>query len=238
MKFDIRTSFISLSTEINRERDRVQKELTSRMEELTDISDLSQAEFEEFNGIKRELAAFQKGIERAKLFRSKRDWAMYGGKSSKFFLNLEKNKYIDKLVTQLFNEEGELITDQKGILEVEKEFYRKLYSKKVDFSDLPDHFSSEDTGFLQPIDKEFLDADFTVDELEAALMGMSPGSDGFSVEFYRKFWKHLADILLDCTQDIFDSGHLTNEQQRGIITLIPKKNKGRCTSLVGDQLHY
>lgn len=52
-----------------------------------------------------------------------------------------------------------------------------------------------------------------------------PGSDGLSVELYRKFWGELSRPLFECLQAVFNRGFLSNEQKRGIITLLPKKKK-------------
>ena len=55
--------------------------------------------------------------------------------------------------------------------------------------------------------------------------GKSPGTDGFTVEFYRFFWPNIKNILIDSFKTALDSGELSIEQRRGIISLIPKKDK-------------
>ena len=53
----------------------------------------------------------------------------------------------------------------------------------------------------------------------------SPGSDGFSVEFYKYFWNDLNDLLLQRYQFSYNAGVLTDTQREGIIILMPKRNK-------------
>ena len=53
----------------------------------------------------------------------------------------------------------------------------------------------------------------------------SPGSDGFSVEFYKFCWNDLNDLLLQSYHFSCDAGVLTDTQREGIIILIPKRNK-------------
>ena len=51
----------------------------------------------------------------------------------------------------------------------------------------------------------------------------SPGSDGFTSEFYKLFWKDIADDVVASINYAFDKGALSISQKRGIITLLPKK---------------
>ena len=53
----------------------------------------------------------------------------------------------------------------------------------------------------------------------------SPGSDGFSVEFYKVFWNDLNDLFLQSYQFLCDVGVLTATQREDIIILISKRNK-------------
>ena len=69
----------------------------------------------------------------------------------------------------------------------------------------------------------------TKQECLTALLEMSknksPGSDGFSVQFYKFFWNNLNDLLLQSYQFLKDAGVFTDTQCEGIIFLIPKRNK-------------
>ena len=53
----------------------------------------------------------------------------------------------------------------------------------------------------------------------------TPGSDGFTVEFYRRFWHLLGKIMVDSFNYAFEVGHLSISQRLGIISLIPKRDK-------------
>ena len=55
----------------------------------------------------------------------------------------------------------------------------------------------------------------------------SPGSDGFSAEFYRFFWPELGPGMVASFNYGFRTGTLSISQRRGIISLIPKKNKDK-----------
>ena len=53
-------------------------------------------------------------------------------------------------------------------------------------------------------------------------LGKSPGTDGIPTEV---FWDDLSHFLLADLNSSFNQGHLSTSQCRGLITLIPKKDK-------------
>lgn len=69
----------------------------------------------------------------------------------------------------------------------------------------------------------------TLEECSKALKelsnGKSPGSDGLPAEFYKMFWVEIGPLLLETFAYSFETGELSIDQRRGIITLIPKQDK-------------
>ena len=55
--------------------------------------------------------------------------------------------------------------------------------------------------------------------------GKSPGTDGLPAEFYKVFWKDVSAFLISSLNRSHQKGNLAITQRRGIISLIPKKDK-------------
>ena len=57
--------------------------------------------------------------------------------------------------------------------------------------------------------------------------GKSPGSDGFTVDFYKLFWKHISPFLFRFLNFGYECGNWYEFQYQGVITCIPKEGKDR-----------
>ena len=80
---------------------------------------------------------------------------------------------------------------------------------------------------LNQEETENLNRPITSTEIETVLRNLSanksPGSDGFTAEFYQKFREKLTPILL--CQEIAEEGKLPNSFYEATIILIPKPDK-------------
>ena len=57
---------------------------------------------------------------------------------------------------------------------------------------------------------------------------VSPGSSGFTNEFFKFFWKDLKIFVTKAINNGFENGMLSITQRLGIITLIPKGDKNKA----------
>ena len=82
---------------------------------------------------------------------------------------------------------------------------------------------------LSEVDKKKLDESLTLDELTNAMkrmqLGRTPGCDGFLGEVFRKTWEALGPLLLNAYNYAVNKGELHLSARRGVINLIPKKDK-------------
>ncbi len=53
------------------------------------------------------------------------------------------------------------------------------------------------------------------------------GTDGLSADFYKFIWCDIKSFVMDSLLHVIKTGELSIEQKRGVITLLPKKNKDR-----------
>ena len=92
-------------------------------------------------------------------------------------------------------------------------------------------FDSSTLPKLSPHQADSCDGLLTKEECYASLKsfckGKSPGTDGLTVEFYLSFRELLGQELVDSFNYAFEKGEMLISQKRGIITLIPKKDKNR-----------
>ena len=64
-----------------------------------------------------------------------------------------------------------------------------------------------------------------LESLKTMASNKSPGTDGLPAEFYKVFWDYVKPFLLNALNCSYTNGHLSITQRRGLITLVPKKNK-------------
>jgi len=169
------------------------------------------------------------------MMRSKAKYYEAGEKPSKYFCNLEKRNYVAKTIKRLVVNDTE-VYDQTEIISEQKLYYQNLYScKQVDdvnktvfcnmflkeehIQRLTDTQSKQGEGCIQ------------LSEIKQVLKGMgngkSPGSDGFTGEFYKFFFPDLGHFLLRSLNHAFSSGELSITQKQGVITCLPKGDKPR-----------
>ena len=151
---------------------------------------------------------------------------------TKYYFRLPGCRY--DCIKKLVSEDGTELYSTSGILKECQKFYQGLYTKPKHpeaFNELlrakflahiPVHLLTEDLFNI-------LNEPVTLAELSQALNKMkvdkSPGMDGLTVSFYRVFWPVVGQLVLDSLRFAYDEGHLSPSQSRGIIRLLPKKDR-------------
>ena len=76
-----------------------------------------------------------------------------------------------------------------------------------------------------------LEGNITIDEATYALKNMdnnkSPGTDGFTAEFFKVFWNKIGIFVVRALNASYRKGEMSSVQKEGIITCIPKGDKPR-----------
>ena len=193
----------------------------------------------EYYSLKAKLEKISNRKIKGTILRSKARWYEHGEKNSKYFLNLEKRNFLRKKISKLKLSNGEETDDVKTILEEEKTFYKNLYSTR---NVNPNNFEFDaffNNNLLTPLNEDqskkcegFLTEQECYQALKHMDNGKSPGSDGFTCEFYKFFWDYVKQNVIASINYGFEKRQLSICQRRGIITLVPKKDKP--TNLLGN----
>ena len=171
-------------------------------------------------------------IAQGAILRSKCSWYEKGEKSTKFFLNLEKQRKNKTHVKKILDNNTE-ISDQTEILKKLNAFYSNLYSSKplVTEQECMDYLSEINTPYLTVDQANLCGGKVTVREGLRILQQMpndkTPGNDGSTKEFMLCFYVVLAELLIDSLNYSFEVGELSSSQKLAMITLIEKKDKDK-----------
>ena len=162
------------------------------------------------------------------IIRSKSKWYEEGEKaSSKYFFNLEKVRYSNKMIKKLITEDNTVVREQKDIIAEQYKFYKKLYTSdpKIYFM-----YTNNENIKLDDVEKNQLDSRLTLQEVTQAIRQMksdsSPGPDGLTAAFYKVFWSRVKDLVFNAIIYAIDVKKQLHYSARcGILSLIPKPNR-------------
>lgn len=215
-----------------------EKDLDSEYLRLFNIvhtqEDVSDILMNQYNSVKSELENIEKIKSRGIILRSKVQWVEEGEKNTSYFLRLERANYKNKHIEQLMdNSNRSIITDPEKILNLQRDFYQKLFTDTNHNNDEADRelFESVELPKIPNIEKIKCEKQVSEYELTKSIKSMkngrSPGTDGLTSEFYKLFYIDIKEILLSSINYELQTGKLSIEKRRGILTLIPKKEKNR-----------
>ena len=155
-----------------------------------------------------------------------------GEKSSKYFLNLEKQNGVKKELDSLKNKR-DVIFDREKILKQIYEYYKELYSSKnnTQSCEINRYLDSVECSTLSEVEAESCEGLLTEKECFEALSLMSnnktPGSDGLTAEFYKCFWEDIKYLVINSLNEGFNNNELSETQKQGVLILLHKKGDKR-----------
>jgi exonuclease III len=151
-----------------------------------------------------------------------------------FCLLGKENNLLDDM-NQIKNENGQPFVTKGERDNYIKKYYEDLYKKKMDnLLNLEDFLGMETLTMdwvgqkkLNEVEKNSLEGDITLEELEKALnssnMQSSSGWDGISYVIIKKYFGLLGPLLANLAREGFAKGKLCPTFRLGLIKLIPKK---------------
>ena len=146
-----------------------------------------------YERLKNDLELIYDHVAEGVRLRSKCDWYEQGEKSTKFFLNLEKQRDNQSRIRKLIVNEKER-NNETEILNQIKLFYDTLFqnpSQKDSVDDINDFLNTLDILKLSTDQIILCDIELTEKDLYHSMKSMknvkSPGNDGLTKEFYVTF---------------------------------------------------
>lgn len=234
LMMEIRGKSISYATYKKKSKDIEEKELIKTIQNLE--NNLVEETVPKLEKLKQDLCNIREEKMQGILVRSRANIIENGEKPSQYFCSLESRNYTSKTITIIEKDNGQLITDQKEILNETKNYYEDLFSSKessLNDIDLNNYMQDIHIPNLNREESEELEGMLTLKEASRTLRNMknnkSPGTSGLSIDFYKTFWKQIGTFVVRAINFGFLHGELSITQQQGLIVCIPKENKCRKT---------
>ena len=171
--------------------------------------------------------------------RARAKYAMDGERPTRLFCNLERYQGTQKFIPQIIKEVDDreiLITEQAQIEPEIKKFYQNLFAchdHVINIEFVTDYLGPSAETFPKLTNQEATSVEglLTLDEMTAFLKktrnNVSPGSSGFTGDFFKFFWIDIKHFVLRSANYSFEVGSLSIQQRLGIITLLPKGLKDK-----------
>ena len=231
LMMEIRGKSISYASYKKKVKNKEEKELIYKIQNLED--NLVEENIPKVEQLKQELNNLREDKMQGYLVRSRANIIENGEKPSQYFCNLESHNYSSKIINVIEQENGEHI-NQKEILHETSKYYENLYScRENTLNDIDLNIYMQNINMPKLTEEEAEKQEGMVTHKEASLTlknmknNKSPGTSGFSVDFFKVFWKQLGNFVVRAINLGFLQGELSITQQNGLIVCIPKENKCR-----------
>ncbi|GJS32565.1 RNA-directed DNA polymerase, eukaryota [Tanacetum coccineum] len=171
--------------------------------------------------------------------KSKVKWAIEGDENSKFFHGMINRKRSHLAIRGVFDK-GNWVTDPGVVKQVFCNHFEARFKEPATQRLLLNFPFNKRLSDIQSSD---LESNVTRDEIRLAVWSCgenkSPGPDGYSFEFFKKYWKLVGPDLCEAVEYFFETGLFPKGCNSSFIALIPKVadaklvNDFRPISLVG-----
>ena len=120
--------------------------------------------------IEKEIERYYEYTAKGAQIRSRQEWVEKGERNNSYFLGLEKNNQRKKTILNLKDEKGNIVKDQREILQVEKRYYEKLYSVEEKNNNVKAYVSNTNVNYkLSKDESKSCDGYITLEELTNAV---------------------------------------------------------------------
>jgi len=147
--------------------------------------------------------------------RSKTQWIEEGKRLTGYFFKLECERYEKNQVTSVYDHNGtEVFSRQESECD-HVSFYTNLFTDEAIDPQCKEQCLENFSSSLLDIDRHLCEEQNSLTDLTNSVKSLnvrkSPGSDGFSVEFFVHFWNLLGPLLLHVAQASFADENSVNQ---------------------------
>ena len=118
-----------------------------------------------------------------------------------FYAKLEKRSAQRTVIGDLRDKHGKVFSDNENLMHIVTDFYTDLYIPSPVEESVQEKLLGNVDRALTGQQQAMLDAPLSTKELQQAVYDLnenkSPGLDGFTAEFYKKFWSLIKDRYTD-----------------------------------------
>lgn len=236
LKAVLRGKIIAIASYKKRLRNKNMEDLQNKLRELEIKHKQSPTPngFDRIRKIRNEINSLATQDTRKKLMFLKQKYYESGSKSMKILAWRLKKKIAENTVTKIKDPETKNIKNK--LQEIHKSFeifYRSLYAKVPGGSDheIDRLLNSLDLPSLTEDQNEKMIAEISEVELKKAISRLksnkSPGSDGYTAEWYKELKYELIPVLLPTLNWVLREAQTPPSWKEAIITAIPKEGKDK-----------
>ena len=129
-----------------------------------------------------------------------------------------------------------VISDQNGVESQIITYYNGLFENQdeLDLQSIEEFMGLNDVSNVPKLSesqKSNMEGKITLDEMTQYLKksknNVSPGSSGFTNEFYKFFWRDIKHFVINAVEYAFENNRLSVSQNLGIISITPKGEKDK-----------
>ena len=161
------------------------------------------------------------------VIRSRAEWFEQGERPSRYFFQLQKTKAQKSHISSVYDSSGSEVLSQSEIENAHVDFYTSLFSEEPIDVDMQNVLLSSLSHQLSRDQALLCEGPLTLDEISFSVNNMntnkSPGPDGLTVEFYRKFWDLLAPHLVIVFNCCLEAGEMCESMKTSNTRVVFKK---------------
>lgn len=229
-KVVIRGHIISFETAKRREKRKRLLEIEGQLSQLeaTYRSSSDSSILQNILKLKYEYNTILSDQVRDQLFKLRQKHFELGDKPQKLLSRQLRGLQASRAIHKIRSKSGDMVVDPEGINDCFKEYYQQLYMSKAN-GDASSWLGCLDLPKLNKAAQDAIDSDITIQEILDAIRsfpsGKTAGSDGFSIEFYKKYSEKIAPLLLRMFTHSFEANKFPKSLYEANITLILKEGR-------------